>query len=131
MSFPHSSFTGALLYDPDCGICQQCARWAVRYLALRAEVTPGYPDDLLAYGIDRQRFAQAIPYVTENRQLAYGALAIGLALKTSRKRWTRWCGTALVSHPVRPVAEYVYARISANRYRLPGASGACALPPRS
>lgn len=127
---PAPAFTGALLYDPDCGICQKCATFATCYLALQADITPGYPDDLVAYSIDRARFAQAISFVNTERQVAFGVLAIGLALKTSRQWWTRWLGSALVSPPVRPAAETIYALIAANRYRLPGASGTCALPPQ-
>ena len=121
------AFTGALLYDPDCGFCQKCASFAQRYFALKAEIAPAYPDDLVAYRIDRARFARAIPFVTEERQLAYGALAIGLALKTSHRRPVRWAGAILVSKPVRPVAERIYDWVSRNRYRMPGASGSCAL----
>lgn len=121
------AFTGALLYDPDCGFCQKCASFAQRHFDLTAEIAPAYPDDLVAYRIDRGRFARAIPYVTEERQLAYGALAIGLALKTSHRRLIRGLGAVLISTPVRPIAERVYDWISRNRYRMPGASDSCAL----
>ncbi|MBM7051631.1 hypothetical protein [Rothia sp. ZJ1223] len=56
------AFIGALLYDPDCGFCEKSASFTQKYLNLAAEVKPAYPDELVAYRVDRARFESAIPY---------------------------------------------------------------------
>ena len=117
-----------LLYDPDCGFCSRCADFAQTYLKLDAAVQPGIADELVANKIARDRFADAIPFVLDNKQVAYGALAIGLALKTSRSTAIRWAGAVIINPLIRPVAEKIYALISKNRYRMPGATGTCNLP---
>lgn len=117
-----------LLYDPDCGFCTRCASFAIKHLKLDADVQPGIPDELVANNIARDRFADAIPYVLDNGQVAFGALAIGLALKTSRSAAVRWTGTAIINPLILPVAEKIYALISKNRYRMPGSTGTCNLP---
>lgn len=117
-----------LLYDPDCGFCQRCARFAQRYLALGVDLQPGVPDELIAHRIDRDRFLTGLPYITDGGQVAYGALALGLALKTSRRAPVRWAGLLLLAAPVRPLAHRLYLLVAQNRYRLPGSTGTCNLP---
>lgn len=114
-----------LIYDLDCGFCTACARFAEQFLALDADIQPGVPDELVAYGVDRGRFAFGIPFVTDAGHLAYGALAVGLALRTSRLAPVRWAGGFVLSPLVRPLAHRVYGVVARNRYRLPGSNGSC------
>lgn len=111
---PGPNGTGLLLYDPDCGICQQAARLLGR-LGLGAHVQAGEYDLLLERGVDPERFARQIPFVTARGQVAYGALAIALALETSCHMPVRVAASLLKNPLVRPVAERVYLLVSANR----------------
>ncbi|HIY94672.1 MAG TPA: DUF393 domain-containing protein [Candidatus Rothia avicola] len=116
--------TGVLLYDPDCGICQKAAR-VLTHLGLGARVQAGHYDRLQEYGVDLERFMRQIPFITPTGQVAYGALAIALALATSRYAPVRVAASALKNPLLRPLAERVYLRISTNR------STACQLKPSS
>lgn len=105
---------GLLLYDPDCGICQQAARLLGR-LGLSARVQAGEYDRLLEHGVDPERFARQIPFITASGQVAYGAIAVALALATSRHMPVRVAASLLKNPLVRPVAERIYLLVSANR----------------
>lgn len=103
-----------LFYDPDCGICQRAAK-ILAHAGLAARVVPGEVETLLDAGVQLERFMRQIPFRTEQGQVAYGALAIGLALSTSRYAPVRAAGV-LLTHPlVRPVAERVYRLVAGNR----------------
>ncbi|WP_421083637.1 thiol-disulfide oxidoreductase DCC family protein [Rothia nasimurium] len=113
---------GLLLYDPDCGICQKAAR-LLTHLGLEAQVRPGHYDRLEEHGVNFERFMRQIPFITPTGQVAYGALAIALALATSRYAPVRVAASALKNPQLRPLAERIYLRISTNR------STACQLKP--
>ncbi|ORC22802.1 hypothetical protein A7979_10525 [Rothia nasimurium] len=106
--------SGLLLYDPDCGICQQAAHLLGR-LGLSARVQAGEYDRLLEHGVDPERFARQIPFITASGQVAYGAIAVALALATSRHMPVRVAASLLKNPLVRPVAERIYLLVSANR----------------
>ncbi len=114
--------TGVLLYDPDCGICQKAAG-VLTHLGLDARVQAGHYDRLQEYGVDFERFMRQIPFISPTGQVAYGALAIALALATSRYAPVRVAASALKNPLLRPLAERVYLHISTNR------STACQLKP--
>lgn len=106
--------TGTLFYDPDCGICQRAAKILV-HAGLTARVVPGEVETLLDAGVQLERFARQIPFRTEQGQVAYGALAIGLALRTSRYVPVRAAGVLLTQPLIRPVAERAYRLVADNR----------------
>lgn len=112
---------GTLLYDPDCGICQRAAG-LLQKLGLRARVAPGEFAALQDAGVQFERFMRQIPFVTGSGQVAYGALAIGLALRTSRAAPVRLVGGTLIHPLTRPLAERIYRLVAENR------STACTLP---
>lgn len=110
-----------LFYDPDCGLCTRAAAFA-RRLDLRAEIQPGWREELIVHGVDLERFGRAIPYVLDSGQVAYGVVGIALALKTSRKGWVRGGGVVLLFSPVRKMAEKIYAFVAERRSSLPGST---------
>ncbi|MDO4898636.1 MAG: DCC1-like thiol-disulfide oxidoreductase family protein, partial [Rothia sp. (in: high G+C Gram-positive bacteria)] len=105
---------GTLFYDPDCGICQKAAGWLGR-AGLKASIVPGEFETLQDAGVQLERFMRQIPFRTAQGQLAYGALALGLALRTSCYAPVRWAGGVLVNPVVRPLAERAYRLVAENR----------------
>lgn len=103
-----------LFYDPDCGICQRAAK-ILAHAGLTARVLPGEVETLLDAGVQLERFARQIPFRTEQGQVTYGALAIGLALRTSRYAPVRATGVLLTHPMLRPAAERVYRLVADNR----------------
>jgi predicted DCC family thiol-disulfide oxidoreductase YuxK len=57
-----------------------------------------------------------------------GAPAVARALRAAGIPWSV-PGWLLSVPPARWVAPFVYRRVAANRYRLPGGTAACRLPP--
>lgn len=113
---------GTLFYDPDCGICQRAAK-ILAHAGLTACVVPGEVETLLDAGVHLERFMRQIPFRTEQGQVAYGALAIGLALRTSRYAPVRATGVLLTHPMLRPTAERAYRLVADNR------SSTCTLKP--
>lgn len=105
---------GVLLYDPQCNLCVRSARLAQR-LQLGAAIEPGWNEELLVHGVDFGRFKHAIPYVLDNRQVAYGVVGIALALKTSQITTVRWVAKLLLFPGLRKIAETVYAAVADHR----------------
>jgi predicted DCC family thiol-disulfide oxidoreductase YuxK len=119
---------GTLIYDGDCGFCQWSLRWALR-LGITCEHHPAHAVDLAALGLSDEDVLEAAWYVEGDRRLR-GHEAIAAALRTARRAPVRWLGAVVGSRLLRPVAVPIYAWVSRNRHRLPGATDACALPPR-
>ena len=116
----------AVLYDADCGFCERSVR-IVRWLRLPIDVVAIADADLAALGIDPAAAMTAMPFVDETGRVVYGHHAWAFVLQ--RGVWPlRLLGRVLDTPLVEPLARAVYGWIAANRYRLPGASAACALP---
>lgn len=120
--------TGVLLFDGDCGFCAETARrlsarWdgsarAVAWqeapeLVRRASLTPG----------DLRRAAY---WVDERGRVFRGRTAIARALLAGSGPG-RLAGMLLLVPPVSWLGGGLYALVSSNRHRLPGATGACRL----
>ncbi|WP_232678663.1 thiol-disulfide oxidoreductase DCC family protein [Nocardioides sp. R-C-SC26] len=116
-----------LIYDADCGFCTNAARWAERRgVAVRAwQAIP----DLAAVGLTEEMVTAAAYWVGPDGEARdAGAMAIARGLEHSGG-WRRPVGRVLRMRWVRPLAALVYRWIAANRYRLPGSTEACRLPP--
>ena len=119
----------AVLYDADCGFCQRSVR-IVQWLRLPVDAVSIADADLERLGIDPVDALTAMPFVDEAGRVVYGHHAWASALQ--RGVWPlRLLGHALETPLLEPLARAVYGWIAANRYRLPGASAACALPASS
>lgn len=115
----------AVLYDDDCGFCRRSGR-IVAWLRLPVDVVAIADADLDALGVDPVLALAQMPFVDERGRVVYGHHAWAQALQ--RGVWPlRALGRLLASRRVEPVARSVYGWIAANRYRLPGASAACAV----
>lgn len=117
-----------LIYDGDCGICTRLAGFAGRRLRPRAEVRASQELDLAAYGVTEAQCAEALQLVTAQGRVYSAQDAVARLLLISRPPW-RPAGLVLLLPGVNALAGVAYRWIARNRYRLPGASDACAVPP--
>lgn len=119
-----------LVYDADCGFCTRCADFARG----RGDFTvaPWQELDLAAIGLSEQQVSEAA-YWLDGRTTSRGARAIAAALRSFRPGprllGYRLLGRLIDLPPVRPVAAVGYAVVARYRYRLPGGTAACRVPP--
>jgi predicted DCC family thiol-disulfide oxidoreductase YuxK len=116
-----------LIYDGDCGFCTRSARVAAR-LPVRMRVRPWQEVDLASLGTDEQRARHEVLWVSTSGRVSGGAAAVADLLKCCRAPWSL-LGRVMSAPLVRGLAERVYRWVADNRYRLPGATPACELPP--
>lgn len=119
---------GRVLYDADCGFCERSVR-IVRALPIDVDSVALQSVDLDAHGINLADALTAMPFVDTDGTVTYGHLAWARLLRHGRGPLPL-VGRALGSRGIEPVARRVYAWVAANRYRFPGSSPACSLPPR-
>jgi predicted DCC family thiol-disulfide oxidoreductase YuxK len=115
-----------LIYDGDCGICTRLAGFA-RWLRPRAEVRASQELDLAAYGVTAAQCAEALQLVTAEGRVYSAQDAVARLLLISRPVW-RPAGLVLLLPGVNALAGAGYRWLARNRYRLPGATDACAVP---
>ncbi len=118
--------SGTLVFDGDCGFCTTSAGWA-RRIAPGAAVVAWQQADLAALGVDRAA-AAAVQYVDAGGRVSGGAAAVASYLVGAGRVW-RLLGWFLLLPGVRAVAALGYRLVADNRYRLPGGTPACRLPP--
>lgn len=114
-----------VLYDADCGFCTRCAQVLARWGAT-ATVSPLQTADLTTLGVDASRALRELPTVLDDGAVVYGAEAFRVALTTG-PWWMRTFARLLRLWPLSVLARWTYAVVAANRYRLPGATAACAV----
>lgn len=118
-----------LLYDGDCGFCQKCLNGLTRLdRANRIEATPlqdpGAPE---TFGVTMDEATEAVWSIGPDGVRRRGADAIAAALSAALG-----VGLPLLIYRlpgIRQIADIVYAKVAANRYRLPGSTGTCAISP--
>lgn len=124
-----ASSTGTIVYDADCGFCTTSARWLERHGT--CAVQPWQSTDLEALQLTENDVTTAAWWLDGSGQAtASGAQAIAAALRTCGPGY-RLVGWAMTLPVVRLLAAVVYGWVARNRYRLPGATAACKLPPQS
>ncbi|MFC7327227.1 thiol-disulfide oxidoreductase DCC family protein [Marinactinospora rubrisoli] len=116
-----------LVYDGDCGFCTRSVRLAAR-LPAGLSYRPWQATDLAALGITEDRARREVILVDAKHRVYGGAAAVAALLRHCRGAWPV-LGLLLAAPGVRAVAARLYRRIADNRYRLPGATPACRLPP--
>ena len=121
-----------VIYDGDCGICTRLAGFVRRRLRPDAEVRSSQELELEvgleSYGVTEADCAEALQYVTASGRVHSAQDAVARLLLVSRP-WWRPAGLVLLVPGVNALAGVVYRWVARNRYRLPGASDACAVPP--
>jgi predicted DCC family thiol-disulfide oxidoreductase YuxK len=117
-----------LIYDGDCGICTTLAGFARRRLHPDADVAASQELDLAFYGVTEAQCAEALQFVTADGRVHAAQDAVAHLLLVSPPVW-RPAGHVLRLPGVNALAGLVYRWVARNRYRLPGSSQACAVPP--
>jgi predicted DCC family thiol-disulfide oxidoreductase YuxK len=115
-----------LIYDGDCGICNQSADWARAHLPANTKIVPWQSIDLDALGLTVADVQTAAYWVDDDGTLHRGEAAVAAVLRRAGGPWPL-AGTALDSAVLRPVARRAYEWVAANRHRL-GREGACSVP---
>jgi predicted DCC family thiol-disulfide oxidoreductase YuxK len=116
-----------LLYDGDCGFCTTSARFIERHIPADAEILAYQFADLGALGTTATRASHEVLWV-EGDRVRGGAQAIAGLLIAAGGLW-RPLGLLISVPPFRWLAAGVYHLVTVNRFRLPGGTPACAMPP--
>jgi predicted DCC family thiol-disulfide oxidoreductase YuxK len=118
-----------LVFDGDCGFCTASVNFLRRWCRPAIRIVPWQRLDLAAHGLTHSQVTKAVQWlpVSEAEPIRSGAAAVAHVLLRSRWPW-RPIDALMLIPPISWLAEVVYRIISANRYRLPGSTPACAVP---
>jgi predicted DCC family thiol-disulfide oxidoreductase YuxK len=116
-----------LLFDGDCAFCTKCAR-ALERIGPDAEIVAWQLTDLAELGITEEQAAAAVQWVQIDGTVRSGHEAIAAVLNTAGRIW-KIIGRMVLLPGISWMAAKVYRLVAGNRYRLPGGTPACALPP--
>ena len=117
-----------LIYDGDCGICNQSADWARAHLPAGTEIVSWQSiPDLGALGLAVADVETAAYWVDERGRTFRGHRSIGKALLAAGGVW-KPVGALILVPPFSWLAALGYLVIAKNRHRLPGGTPACKLP---
>jgi predicted DCC family thiol-disulfide oxidoreductase YuxK len=120
-----------LLFDGDCGFCQQFLRWLERGSPeLRSLRVPFQHVDLLAAGVEEQQCRREVVLLSSEPPHVGGAAALAGWMRHGRATH-RAAAVVLLLPGVRGAAAAVYRVVARSRHRLPASVGqACDLPSR-
>jgi predicted DCC family thiol-disulfide oxidoreductase YuxK len=116
-----------LVFDGDCGFCTTSAGLA-RRIAPGVATVAWQHADLAALGLTADEASARVQFVDANGTASGGAAAVAHLLTTAGPGW-RILGRLLLAPGVRSLAEIAYRLVARYRYRLPGGTPACRLPP--
>ena len=117
-----------LVFDGDCAFCSRCAAVAGRVLPGDCVVVPWQRFDLASAGVTAERARSEVLWIGGDGTVEGGGRAVARALRAAGGCWSV-LGVLLSLPPVSWVAPPVYRLVAANRYRLPGGTAACRVPP--
>jgi predicted DCC family thiol-disulfide oxidoreductase YuxK len=118
----------ALVFDGDCAFCSRCADLARRLLPEDTAVLPWQFAELAKFGLTSERARTEVLWIDRNGAVSGGAPAVARALRAAGGFWAL-VGLLLSVPPISWAAPPVYRLVAANRYRLPGGTAACRVPP--
>ena len=116
-----------LLFDGDCAFCTTSARLLER-IGPDAEIVAWQFADLDQLGVTAGQAAEAVQWIDAGGAVRSGHEAIAAALGAAGRAW-RIAGRALTLPGVAWIAAKAYRLVADNRYRLPGGTPACRVPP--
>jgi len=119
-----------LVFDGDCGFCTASVEWLKRRCDPAVRFVPWQWLDLAAHGLTQAQVTRSVQWlpVSDSAPIRRGAGAAARVLLRSRWPW-RPLGALMLVPPISWLAAIGYRIIAANRYRLPGSTPACAVPP--
>lgn len=118
----------ALVFDGDCAFCSRCADVARRILPADCRVLPWQLADLDSIAVPAERARTEVLWIARDGTVSGGATAVAMALRAAGGFWAA-VGLLLSLPPLRWVTPAAYRLVAANRYRLPGGTAACRVPP--
>jgi predicted DCC family thiol-disulfide oxidoreductase YuxK len=116
-----------LVFDGDCGFCTTCARFLER-IGPDAEIVAWQLTDLDALGLTEERASDAVQWVETDGTIRSGHEAIAAVLGRAGRLW-RIAGRLLLLPGFSWIVARVYRLVADNRYRMPGGTPACRVPP--
>ncbi|WP_456599838.1 thiol-disulfide oxidoreductase DCC family protein [Blastococcus sp. SYSU DS0616] len=118
-----------LIFDGDCGFCTTSATWIEARAGGAFQATPWqFLPSLEAVGLSEEQVTEAAYWLEPGQAPREGAAAISYAL-IACGGLLALVGRVIVAGPVRPLSRVVYGWVSRNRYRMPGGTAACRVPP--
>ncbi|HEU5425539.1 MAG TPA: DCC1-like thiol-disulfide oxidoreductase family protein [Actinocrinis sp.] len=117
-----------LVFDGDCGFCTASVHVLESWCRPDVRFVPWQMLDLAAHGLTERQVSKAVQWlpISADAPIRPGAAAVARVLLRSRWPW-RPIGALLLVPPISWLAAGAYHVISANRYRLPGSTPACAV----
>ena len=119
-----------LLYDRDCGFCGKCVRF-LRRIDRHGRVRIFAVQDADArahFGVDLDRALEQVWALDSDGELHSGAAAVNVAFGAALG--TRIPLMVYKIPGIRQIQDHLYRWVAANRYRLPGKGGTCAVDSR-
>ena len=118
--------TSVLIYDGDCGICTDSAKWTKKHVRDRSvvEITPFQALDLDAFGLTLEDVTNAAWWIDSDGTRHRGHLAVARVLDHCSLRW-RLLAKVLRMWPLSVGAAALYRWIAENRQRLSKGDVAC------
>ncbi|MET3987103.1 DCC1-like thiol-disulfide oxidoreductase family protein [Streptomyces sp. PvR034] len=117
-----------LAFDGDCGFCQASVNWIAAAARPAIEAVPWQflPENITAPHLER--LDREVLLLQDGRILAGGAQALAAYAGHSPLRHYRLVAAALGLPGIRGSARLGYRVVARNRHRMPGGTGACAVP---
>jgi predicted DCC family thiol-disulfide oxidoreductase YuxK len=127
-ALPVNAVRPTLVFDGDCGFCTASVHLLERWCRPAVRFVPWQTLDLGAHRLTQEQVSKAVQWLpaTADAPIRPGAAAVAQVLLRSRLPW-RPLGALMIIPPVSWLAAAAYRVISANRYRLPGSTPACAV----
>ena len=118
-----------LVFDGDCGFCPTTAHWIEARLPDDVDVEPWQFLDLEVLRLTQDDVTKSAWWIDAWGHRHGGHKAIGRAL-IAAGRWWRIPGWLCLVPPFSWVASVGYKLIARYRYKMPGGTPACRVPPR-
>lgn len=115
-----------MIYDGDCGFCQNSLSWLKSRLSYWPTTLPWQLADLPALGLTKEQCTAAMQWIDESGRVYAGARAFARLFARQHGAW-KLPAYAIEAPLVGQISRLVYRCIARNRHRLPGATQACSL----
>ena len=118
--------SAVLIYDGDCGICTDSARWTKKHVLDRSvvEITPFQALDYEAYGLTLDDVSNAAWWIDPDGTRHRGHLAAVRVMEHCSLRW-RIAARVLGTWPISVGAGALYKWVAENRQRLSKGDAVC------
>lgn len=116
--------SATVIFDGDCGFCQQSVKFAQRWLKPKVDFVAYQNIDPADFGLTVSECQESLKFVSTKRQVFSAQNAVRRMLLTAKFPWPL-AGWLLALPGINQLAGVSYRAIARNRGRLPGASAAC------